>query len=47
MNKTIKCPICGSDMIKYIYDYNTDSKEKTDYKCPECGHKKTIINYNE
>ena len=44
MNKIIKCPVCGEVMLPCTYDYNTDTNEKTDYKCPECGHKKTILN---
>ena len=37
-------PVCGEVMLPYTYEYNTDTNEKTDYKCPECGHKKTILN---
>lgn len=43
MNKSVLCPVCGFIMDKYIYDYNTDTSDKTDYKCPECGHKMTLV----
>ena len=33
------CPICGEKMEEYSYDYNTDTNEKIDYKCPNCGHR--------
>lgn len=39
----IKCPICGENMEKYIYDYNTNEDEKIDYKCLNCGHRETKI----
>ncbi|MBS4839404.1 MULTISPECIES: hypothetical protein [Clostridium] len=37
--KSIECPICGEIMDKYIYDYNSDPEEKSNYKCPNCGHR--------
>ena len=43
--KQIICPICGGIMEEYIYDYNTNPEERTDYKCSECGHKETKLNY--
>lgn len=41
-NKII-CPICGEEMEKYDFDYNTIKDERMDFKCPNCGHKKTIL----
>ena len=38
------CPICGGVMEIYMFDYNTNPEERTDYKCPECGHRDVKIN---
>lgn len=43
VKKNIECPICGENMERYYFDYNTNEEERIDYKCPNCGHKKTIL----
>ena len=41
--KTMECPICGEIMEEYLFDYNSDSDEKINYKCPNCGHRICIL----
>ena len=41
--KKIECPICGEIMEKYLYDYDSSPEEKINYKCPNCGHRESIL----